>query len=73
MIFRAILVRGHWVPSAERRPSVGPHQSSSCQQRGLRDLGGQHGGNFVEKGFMAHGFHCSPYCLMWAVSPGHFS
>ena len=45
MIFRVILVRGHWVASAERRPSVGPRQSGSCQRRGLRDLGGQHGGD----------------------------
>ena len=45
MIFRVLLVRGHWVASAERRPSVGPRQSGSCQRRGLRDLSGQHGGD----------------------------
>lgn len=71
MIFRVILVRGHWVASAERRPSAGPRQSGSCQRKGLVILVGST--EATCEGFMVRVFLRLTILPMWAISPGHFS
>lgn len=66
MMFRVILVRGHWVPQLKGVLLLGHISLAPVTPEALILVGSTD--NFVEKGFMVHGFHCSPYCLMWAAS-----